>query len=406
LTVEEQRERLRLLEQIGKAVLALPEKDASQNIRFDGLMEVPAATVLAHKPVELIPAIKVLRRGELSDPLAPVEPALPAALDDGGISFDEPAGRLGHLERRRKLAFWLSRPDHPLTARVMVNRVWQWHFGKGLVTTPNDFGHQAQLPSHPELLDWLATEFVERGWSLKNLHRLIMLSDTYQQSSQYAPEENLRADPENRHLWRMNRRRLEGELLWDAMHSAAGTLNPQVGGPPVAVPLAEEELTALGNASQWPVAADPAEHNRRGMYILSRRHFAYPLLQAFDHPDNAVSCPERDVTTVAPQALWFLNNRTAYRQALEFAGRLVKEKGDSPSAWVERAWQLALGRQPEVKESRKALDLLASLVVTGEGEKPDLAMPAALQALPPARASALAKLCLAVFNLSEFVYVD
>jgi hypothetical protein len=405
LSSEEQKERLRLLEQIGLAVLALPEKDASQNIAFDGLMEVPAATVLGHEAPELIPAVQLLRRGELSMPLEAVKPAIPAALSDGSTSFEEQQG--AEPSRRRALALWLSRPDHPLTARVMVNRIWQGHFGRGLVSTPNDFGHQSQPPSHPELLDWLATEFVQQGWSVKNLHRMIMLSNTYRQTSRFSPEENLRSDPDNRYLWRMNRRRLEGEALWDAMHAAAGTLNPKLGGPAVAVPLAEEELTALGSPSQWPVAADPAEHNRRGIYLMNRRNFAYPMMQAFDNPDNAVSCPERDVTTVAPQALWFMNNRSAHGQAAEFAGRLVRERGNHPREWIDQAWRLALGRAPRSSETQKALKLLAQLEVNdAAGANPDKAGPSALRELPAARASALAKLCLAIFNLSEFVYVD
>ena len=204
---------------------------------------------------------------------------------------------------------------------------WMWHFGKGIVSTPNDFGRQGQMPSHPELLDWLATEFVERGWSIKELHRLIMLSNTYQQASTFSGENNLKADPENRYLWRMNRLRLEGEELWDSIHSVSGTLNLKMGGHPVAPALADDELSALGDPSKWPVAADPAEKNRRGIYILNRRNFSYPMLQAFDSPDTAVSCPERDVTTVAPQALWLMNNNVAFDQAQEFAGRLVKESG-------------------------------------------------------------------------------
>ena len=404
-TVDEQKEKLRLLEQLGRSVLALPEKDASQNIAFDGLMEIPSAAVLAHEDPELIPAVKLLKRGELSTPLAAVDPAVPAALSDGSASFDEQPGAA--LSRRRTLALWLTRPDHPLTARVMVNRIWHGHFGRGLVSTPNDFGRQSQPPSHPELLDFLATEFVDQGWSIKSLHRMIMLSNTYRQTSRFSPEENLRSDPENRYLWRMNRRRLEGEALWDAMHAAAGTLNPKLGGQAVAVPLAEEELTALGSPAQWPVAADPAEHNRRGIYLMNRRNFAYPMMQAFDNPDNAVSCPERDVTTVAPQALWFMNNRSAYRQATEFAARLVREKGDNPAQWIDRAWKLALGRPPQSIEVQKSLELLNRLSTNAEQDaKLHEASPDALRKLPAARASALSKLCLAVFNLSEFVYVD
>jgi hypothetical protein len=288
----------------------------------------------------------------------------------------------------------------------MVNRIWMWHFGKGLVSTPNDFGRQGQMPSHPELLDWLATEFVDRGWSIKELNRLIMLSNTYQQSSTVSNENSQKVDPENRYLWRMNRLRLEGEELWDSIHSVAGTLNLQMGGQPVAPPLADDEQSAVGGAWQWPVPADPAERNRRGVYIMNRRNFSYPMLQAFDSPDNAVSCPERDITTVAPQALWLLNNNVAFEQAQELAGRLVKESGDDAPRWIELAWRLALGRLPTDSERSKALQMLDALTKTSAQGHIPAKMPASLSALPPARAAALSKLCLSLFNLQEFMYVD
>src|SRR5262249_9174234 len=177
------------------------------------------------------------------------------------------------LKSRRKLALWLTRPDHPLTARVVVNRLWLWHFGKGLVSTPNDFGRQGQAPSHPELLDWLATEFVDAGWSIQHMQRLMMLSSTYRQDSRFHDQQAEKSDPENRYLWRMNRVRLEGEAIWDSIHSAAGTLNPAMGGRSVAPPLAEDEQSAGGGGSQWPGNADPAEYNRPGIEHLARRNF-------------------------------------------------------------------------------------------------------------------------------------
>jgi len=404
-TPAEQTERLRLLEQIGKAVLGVPEKDASQNIPYDGVMEVPAASVLGHHAPALIPETRLLGRGELALPLEKVSPGLPAVLAGASGSLED-FSAAPPVEQRKKLALWLTRPDHPLTARVIVNRVWQWHFGRGLVSTSNDFGRQGQLPSHPELLDWLAVEFVARGWSFKELHRLILLSAAYQQASNFSHPDNQRIDPENRYLWRMNRRRLEGEALWDAMHAVSGALNPRLGGRPVALPLAEDELTAVGSPAQWPVAADPREHTRRGIYILSRRNFTYPMLQAFDNPDSAVSCPEREVTTVAPQALWFLNHRIAFRQSLELAARLVQERGDDPAAWVGRAFELTLSRAPSSQEKRAAIELLGSLTATSAQSKLPEDLPPALAAMTPSRAAALAKFCLTLFNLNEFAYVD
>ena len=385
-TPEERKENQKLLDRIAKAVLALPEKDASQNIRFDGLMEIPSAPVLIHREPELIPQVHILRRGDLDMPLDAVTPGVPAVLSDAAADFPSNPLPDDLLHSRRQLAFWLTRPDHPLTARVMVNRIWLWHFGQGLVTTPNDFGRQGQVPSHPQLLDWLATEFVDSGWSIKQMHRLILLSATYRQASRFRNQENEKVDPDNRYLWRMNRSRLEGETLWDAIHWASGTLNLEMGGRSVVPPLADDELSAVGSPSQWPVNADPAQYNRRGIYILSRRNFVYPMLQAFDNPENAVSCPERDVTTVAPQALWALNNRVMFHQAQQLAARLIRETDDHPDHWVVRAWQILVGRAPTETERRQSLTLLKSLT--------------------PAGAGGLAKLCLTLFNLNEFIYVD
>jgi hypothetical protein len=407
LTPEEQLQHKKLLEQLGKAVLAVPEKEAGHDTKFDGLYDVPVASVLGDRDPKSIPDIYILERGDLGSKKEKVGPGFPTVLHDGTMDFEESFYDPFGSTRRGRLALWLTRPDHPLTGRVMVNRIWQWHFGRGIVGTPNDFGRQGQAPSHPELLDWLASEFVVRGWSFKSMHRLILLSSTYQMSSQYVDGNNARVDPDNHYLWRMNRRRLEAEVLWDAMHAVAGTLNLKMGGRPVTLPLAEDELTALGSGTVfWPVAADPAEHNRRGVYILVRRNFTYPMFAVFDSADNAASCPERDVSTVAPQALWSLNNKLAFGQAQEFAARVVKEEGDSPSSWVDNAWRLALGRAPSAQEKREALELMEALAKSRVGTEDVTELPATLAQIPAARAAALTKLCLLVFNLHEFTYID
>jgi hypothetical protein len=232
-----------------------------------------------------------------------------------------------------------------------------------------------------------------------------MLSSTYQQASRFPDQRAEETDPENRYLWRMNRVRLEGEAIWDAIHAVAGTLNPAMGGRSVAPPLAQDEQAGSGGGSQWPVNADTAEHNRRGIYILSRPNFTYPMLAAFDSPENAVSCPERDVTTVAPQALWALNNHVMFEQAVQLAGRLVKETGNDPARWVKRAWDLAVGRPATDKEMGDSLALIGSLARRSASSKlPPL--PESLSGIAPERASGLAKFCPALFNLNEFLYVD
>jgi hypothetical protein len=235
------------------------------------------------------------------------------------------------------------------------------------------------------------------------MHRLMMLSSTYQQASAYFTPEHGRLDPENRYLWRMNRRRLEAETLWDEIHAVAGTLNLTLGGRPVMPPLAAEELT---NKAEWVVSAHPRDHTRRGLYIIVRRNFRFPLFEVFDAPVNAVSCAGRDCSTVAPQALWSLNNQTAFGQSQHLAARLVREAGQKPEAWVDRAWRLALGRAPTTEESQEALRLLRTLEERTDTPGPLTNPPAELTALPANRAVALTKLCLALFNLNEFIYID
>ena len=407
MTPEEKEEQQKLHDELVKAVLALPEEDLSHRVRYDGFFDIPAASVLGHwEAPELVPQVHVLDRGDLSQPNERALPRLPNILDDGSIRLEDPA-ELPYVPRnRKKLALWLTRPDHPLTARVMVHRIWLWHFGQGIVRTPNDFGHMGDPPSHPELLDWLAREFVARAWSLKGMHRLMLLSNTYQMATKYSDPEATEVDPENRFLWRMNRRRLEGELLWDALHAVAGTLNLKRGGRSVAPPLTQEEL--LGREKwEWVAAADPNEYNRRGVYILARRDFLFPLFSKFDVPGPSLSCPKREVTTVAPQALWLMNNRIVYEQAQYFAARLVREQGAEPEAWVERAWQLALGRAPSDRERRDALVLLQpGKAGTDDGHNNGESLPAPLHEIDLAQAQALTELCLVLFNINEFTYVD
>jgi hypothetical protein len=402
LSKEQQTRKQELLGAIAQAVLALPEKSAGQAaVDYPGLMHVPVANVLERQHPELIRPIWVLRRGEMRKPVRQVQPALPATL---ARQTGTPSELPRPLGSRKALALWLTRPDHPLTARVLVNRVWQWHFGRGIVATPNDFGAMGQPPSHLELLDWLATGFVAGGWKVKDLHRLIMTSATYQQASRYGTERHLAVDPDNRLLWRADRRRLEAEALWDAVHACAGTLNLAMGGRPVIPPLAADEIASLRDRWHWVVSADPAQHTRRGIYILVRRNFKFPMFEVFDAPVSSASCPARDVTTVAPQALWGLNNKSVFVQAVHLAARVVREAGGERSAQVERAWRIALGRAPTAEESASALRLMETL--QRQNAEPLRDCPKSLEAAPSGRAQALAKLCLALFNLSEFAFID
>ncbi len=359
LTSEEEQQRRQLLERLAAAVLAVPEQaNSTPNSKWDGLLEIPCISVLGHLHPKLVPEVRVLHRGDLDRPRDLVTPDVPAILRKA-TAFDQPLP--GPFGSRKELALWLTRADHPLLARVMVNRIWKWHFGRGLVATPNDFGKMGEPPTHPELLDWLAAQFVRRGWRIKEMHRLIMLSATYRMASTSPDRKYSNIDPDNSFIWRMNRRRLEAEALWDALHAVAGTLNLKRGGRPVMPRLAEDELSALRERPNWIVSADPKEHSRRGLYILVRRNFKFPMFEAFDSPVNSVSTARREVTTVAPQAVWLLNNQPAFQQAQQLAARLVHEAGDNPAAWVDRAWNLALGRPPSEEEKNDALELLEKL---------------------------------------------
>jgi uncharacterized protein DUF1553/uncharacterized protein DUF1549/cytochrome c len=333
-------------------------------------------------------AVHLLRRGELSKPREVVQPDIPDVLHTA-----EPALNFANVpasKRRAALAQWLTSPANPLTARVLVNRVWGWHFGQALVRTPNDFGNQGEPPTQIELLDWMARDFAQFGWNLKRLHRQIMLSSVYRMSS-VAAGKGLEVDPEDKLLWHFPRRRLEGEAIRDAILACAGTLNVKAGGPPVVPPLSGSELTGLFDAKdKWPVTADTAEHTRRSVYLLQRRTFTYPLFAAFDPPEPMTSCPQRARTVVPAQALTLLNSPLARQQAAEFAKRLIKECGNKQLDVVVRAWQLAYGREPSPSECDRATEFLSNRNDGGA----DVGL------------EALADLCLVLFNSNEFVYVD
>ena len=398
LTPQEKVLREELVKKLGHAVLKVPTTEGSHLTHYDALFDIPKAVVMGHRQDELVPTIHVLDRGDLGKNLEKVEPGLPQILSHG-IDLRQDSSALTVPRSRAKLALWLSRPEHPLTARVLVNRLWQWHFGSGIVSTPNDFGRMGAAPTHPKLLDWLATELVGRGWSLKSMHRLIMSSDAYQRTSRFPDPTASEADPGNLYLWRMNRRRLEAESLWDALHAASGTLNLKLGGRSFCPPLEEGDLAG----KNWVrVYADPEEQNRRAVYILVQRNFGFPMFETFDTPDPAVSCSVREVTTVPPQALFFLNDKMVFNQAEAFAARLIRDLGDNPASWIHDAWRIALGREPTADEQKEAKTLLESLTeLEVKAKKPD-----SLVGTGQARTRALTQLCLAVFNLSEFSYVD
>jgi hypothetical protein len=293
--------------------------------------------------------------------------------------FPEPPPDAKSTWRRRGFAEWLVAPDNPLTARVMVNRIWQHHFGEGIVRTPSNFGVMGEKPSHPELLDWLAIEFVERGWSIKAMHRLLMTSESYQMSSRDIAED-VAIDPENRMFWRMPRQRLEAETIRDQMLAVAGTLDRTLGGPNV-FPYIDPDLFEKSSKRDWPGKPDddPATW-RRSLYVFSKRSIRYPLFETFDQPNLVNSVDRRNRSTVAPQALLLMNNSAVLVQSKQFAERVRREAGSLPEAQVERAFRLALGRRPDRDELAQSIEFVKG------------------------GPTGLAEFCHVLFNLNEFVY--
>lgn len=289
--------------------------------------------------------------------------------------------------RRSALAAILTDPENPLTARVMVNRIWHYHFGKGIVGTPSEFGVKGDRPTHPALLDWLASEFVRAGWSMKQLHRLIMASATYQQSSQHR-EEAARYDPENKLLWKFPMHRLEGEIIRDASLAVAGALNPKMGGPSIYPELPPGMPTPRGG---WKVNDAAEERNRRSVYIFVRRNTRYPLFESFDMPDPHESCSRRGVTTSPIQALNLLNSKLTLEWAQGFAARIIAQAGADLAKQIDAAFQLAYCRPPEMAERKLAFEFLSAHREVIADRSTD-------------GAATLTDLCHMLLNSNEFVY--
>ncbi|HYH63508.1 MAG TPA: DUF1549 and DUF1553 domain-containing protein [Urbifossiella sp.] len=319
------------------------------------------------------PATFLLKRGNWRNKGDELEPGFIASITEKDPTIKPTATTSG---RRSALAAWIADAKNPLTARVIVNRAWQHHFGVGIVPSSSDFGVGGDRPTHPELLDWLADEFVgSHGWSLKKLHRLIVMSAVYRQGARGTANE---ADPDNALLWQYPRRRLDGEALRDAVLATAGVLNTKAGGPSV-----YPELPAEMKGG-WKVSADPAERNRRSVYVAVKRNLRYPFFNLFDSPERVEACNRRFVTTTAPQALTLLNDAMILGHAKTFAQRVTRDAGTDPDKVVTRAVELALSRPPSSEEKAALVAFLRNR------QGPD----------------AVTDLCHALLNLNEFLYID
>lgn len=284
-----------------------------------------------------------LHHGSVDSKGTVMKPGVLSVAAIGEWTFPEGTGR------RKAFAEWVTSRDNPLTARVMVNRIWQHHFGEGIVRTPSNFGKTGERPSNPELLDWLASEFVASNWSVKHMQRLILNSRAYQISSA-DNEASMRIDPENRLLWRQGRTRLEAEIIRDSILAVAGTLDEKIGGPGV-YPYVDPSLWAGSSGRTWAgKAIDDPSTWRRGVYVFQKRTIPVPMMELFDAPNGTGSCARRNRSTVATQALILMNNAFVLDQAKRFAARLKKDVGDDPGEQATRAFELALGRPPQPSE--------------------------------------------------------
>ena len=343
---------------------------------FDGVKhgERPIGDAVSYAGTRVQPApAKLLRRGDVKSPGDVVAPGALSAIVDVGAEFGL-APDAPEAQRRLKFAEWLADPRNPFPARVMANRIWHFHFGQGLVATPSDFGVSGARPTHPELLDWLAAKFIESGWSMKALHRLIVTSATYRQSSD-ANNPAMKADADNSLVWRFPPRRLEAEAVRDAMLAVSGQLNLQMGGPSFR-PFTVTEF----NASFYHLFDSGApEFNRRTVYRMNIHSGKEPLLDAFDCPDPSVKTPRRSVTITPLQALELMNNSFVQRQAERLAERALRDAdGDFPKA-VQAAWHLAFSRPATADETARAL--------------------------AAAKDRSLTSVCWTLLNSTEFIYV-
>lgn len=345
---------------------------------------------------------RILLRGDVQTPGAEVSPAFPAIFAQPPPPAPEQPADAASTGRRSQLAEWMSNPQNPLTARVMANRVWQHHFGTGLVPTPDDFGFTGLPPSHPELLDHLASELVRLGWHLKALHRQIMTSRAYRMSSQARSARARNVDDSNRWVWRQNLRRLEAEAIRDSILTISGRLNPARGGPSVFPTLPAEVHTTQDSAGKGWQDSPQREQDRRSIYLVVKRALKVPLLECFDAANGTVPTGQRSRTTVAPQALTLLNDPWIQIQAAAFADRVTREAGTDRDRQIQRAFALALQRPPTAAEAKAARNLLRDQAAAVRLD-PKNDHPSGLRTVPRPGApqAALVSLCRGLLNVNE-----
>ena len=324
----------------------------------------------------------------------PVQPGFLSVLNNGNPPpATDPPNRPDYQTsgRRRALGEAIASKDNPLTARVMINRIWGWHFGRGIVATPGNFGKMGMLPSHPELLDWLATEFVRQGWSIKQMQRLIMTSETYKMASAYYQPTDMEKDPTNVYLWRFPIHRMEAEIIRDAILDASGDLNLKAGGPAF-FPSIPVSVRADQPRGIWELTKEGPDTWRRSVYAYVKRGLKYPMFEVYDLPDLNTTCERRSVSTVPTQALTMLNNEFMLIQADHFAQRVWKEAGHNPEEQVKAMYRIAFSREP----NRNELDSNVAFLNKQRGQASD----------DKAALAALTDLAQVTLNLNEFAYIQ
>ncbi|MDP7015325.1 MAG: DUF1553 domain-containing protein [Pirellulaceae bacterium] len=326
---------------------------------------------------------RVLIRGDSGNPAKEVEPAFPLVLSQADANGPPNT-------RRRRLAEWIAHADNPLTSRVIVNRVWHYHFGRGLAASPSDLGRTGTPPSHPKLLDWLAVELIEHEWSLKHLHRMVLTSATYRQSSRIRNERAVAIDPDNALLWRQNMRRLEAEAIRDAVLHSSGLLSFQMGGQGVFPTLPPEVLATQSRPGKDWHTSPEHDQARRSVYLFIKRTLGVPFIQSFDGATPDTPEPDRSTTTIAPQALILLNSAFMQRQATAMVERLLRETDGSDRQIASRCFEIALARQASADELSAATSFLQRQKSDAGSEK----------------TSHYVSFCKLVLNLNEFVYID
>ncbi len=326
-----------------------------------------------------------------------VQPALPAALAHfAPVRFQALGNRARTTGLRLAFANWIASPDNALTWRVLANRLWQHHFGRGIVATPDNFGYSGDAPSHPALLDYLAQQLIASGGRLKPVHKQIMMSSVYRQASTPTTI-GLKQDAPNRWLWRMPKRRLEAEVIRDSILRASGNLNVKLGGPGIKPRIAHEVIDQ-SQRNKWPVVEDERpQHWRRSVYIYIKRQLRMPMLELFDAPTSSTSCAKRPVSTVPTQALTLLNGYFVNKQSRYFALRVMAEAGDDPADQVRHAIRVALGREATTQEASEGASYVSRQRRYHQ---------AAGKSKRETDKWALGDYCVVLFNSSQFVYVD